>query len=632
MTEKRVKKKTRYDMLPLGLKAYFLSATFIGVLLAIYFIFGFTWGGFTFYDAQYYFLLYALFGSCIFLVAPENKPVKWYDLVLAAAIFGINLYFAANGEQIALVGWQPASTFNLVLACILFVLFFEAARRASNGWAWPAIAILFAIYPLFADYFPGVFQGVPNSFTHAVSLYAFGGDGILGVPGMVMGGILMGFLVFAGFLIATGAGQFFLDAAYALFGKYRGGPAKIAIISSGFFGSLSGSSAANIVATGSVTIPAMKKMGYPAHYAGAIEACASTGGMLMPPVMGATAFVMAAIVQIPYSTVIIVATIPAVLFYWGLLIQADAYAAKVGMKGLPKEEIPSFIDVLKKGWILIIVLGFLVWGLVIMAWDYVTPFYATALLLILSFTRRDTMITPKKFVTGLFITGRIITITLNIILPAGLVISAIQTTGVAAAFSSGIVGVGGGSLVLIMIFGVMACYVMGMAGLIISSYIFLGVTMAPAMIAAGDLNKIAVHLFVMYYTLIAFITPPVAPAAFIASAIAGASPLKTGFTCMRLGIVLYFVPFFFVFNPALILQGPLLESLYLFSMCLLGITILAGGLEGYLLWVGRLSMWSRPLLVLGGFMIALPKMMISVTGLILSGIVIVITLFDKNSL
>jgi TRAP transporter 4TM/12TM fusion protein len=493
------------------------------------------------------------------------------------------------------------------------------------------LAILFATYPFFADHFPGVFMGVPNDFTHTISLYAFGGDGILGIPGRVMGGILMGFLVFAGFLISIGAGKFFLDASYALLGKYRGGPAKIAVVSSGFFGSLSGSIAANIVATGSVTIPAMKRMGYPPRYAAAIEACASTGGMLMPPVMGAVAFVMAALVGIPYHLVILAAAVPSFLYYLGLLIQADAYAAKVGMKGLPKEEIPSLKGVLKKGWPLLVVVLFLVWGLVYMRWEYLTPFYATALLIVLSFVSRETRITPKKFIDGLYITGRIVTTTMCIILPAGMVISAIEITGVGAAFASGVLGVGEGSLYAIMILGVLACYVMGMAGLIVSAYIFLAVTMAPAMIAAGGLNQVAVHLFIMYYSMIAFITPPVAPAAFIASAVAESSPLQTGLTCMRLGIVLYFIPFFFVFNPALILQGSIIETIYLFILAVIGITILAGGLEGYLLKVGILKMWSRPFLVVGGFLIALPQLITSVLGIAITVVVLAIIFIGKKA-
>jgi TRAP-type uncharacterized transport system fused permease subunit len=212
-----------------------------------------------------------------------------------------------------------------------------------------------------------------------------------------------------------------------------------------------------------------------------------------------------------------------------------------------------------------------------------------------------------------------------------MVIAAIEITGVGAGFASGVLGVGGGSLYVIMILGVLACYVMGMAGLIISAYIFLAVTMAPAMIAAGDLNQVAVHLFIMYYSMIAFITPPVAPAAFIASAVAESSPLRTGLTCMRLGIVLYFIPFFFVFNPALILQGPIIETIYLFLMCLIGITILAGGLEGYLLLVGRLKMWTRPFLVVGGFLIALPQWSTSIIGVGLTAVVLAIIFMRKKA-
>jgi TRAP transporter 4TM/12TM fusion protein len=374
----------------------------------------------------------------------------------------------------------------------------------------------------------------------------------------------------------------------------------------------------------------MKRLGYPARYAGALEACASTGGVLMPPVMGATAFVIAAMLETPYHTIMLAAAVPSILFYFGLLVQADAYAAKVGMKGLPKEELPSFWRVLKKGWPFLIVLLFLVWGLLIMEWESLTPFYASLVLILLSFVSSETRITSKKFLNAMLMVGTLVTRTLIIILPAGIVISAISITGVGAAFTTGAVSLGGGSLVSIMIIGVLACYVMGMAGMLLTAYIFLAVTMAPAIIQIGGLNELSVHLFIMYYSMLSFITPPVAAGAFIGAAVAGASPLKTAITAMRLGIVIYFVPFFFVFNPALILQGPLFESLYLFIFCLIGILILAGGLEGYLVFVGRLAIWTRPILIVGGFMIALPGIRSTIIGAVISAVIICMILMMKK--
>ncbi|MBW1887753.1 MAG: TRAP transporter large permease subunit, partial [Deltaproteobacteria bacterium] len=324
------------------------------------------------------------------------------------------------------------------------------------------------------------------------------------------------------------------------------------------------------------------------------------------------------------------AAVPSILFYFGLLVQADAYAAKVGMKGLPKEELPSFWRVLKKGWPFLFVLLFLVYGLLIMEWEFLTPFYASVVLILLSFVSSETRITYKKFYNAMLMVGMLVTRTLLIILPAGIVISAISVTGVGAAFTTGAVSLGGGNLVMVMIIGVLACYVMGMAGMLLTAYVFLAVTMAPAIIQIGGLNELAVHLFIMYYSMLSFITPPVAAGAFIGAAVAGASPLKTAITAMRLGIVIYFVPFFFVFNPALILQGPLFESLYLFIFCLIGILILSGGLEGYLVFVGRLAIWTRPILIVGGFMIALPGIRSTIIGAVISAVIICMILMMKK--
>jgi len=621
---------TRYKALPLPLRVYFLAAVAIGIVLSVYCVFGFRIKGFVFLNSGYYFLLFGIFISCVFLILPKNRKLLWYDLVLSVVILAICLYFFSKANEIAMIGWSPASTFNLILGVIFLVIVLEGCRRASGSIAVPIVAILFGIYPLIASFFPGILCGIQYSFPRAVSFYVFSEDGVLGIPGRIMGNILIGFLILTGFLLASGAGKYFIDVALALLGKYRGGPAKVSILSSALFGMLSGSPGANVVGTGTFTIPAMKRTGYPPHYAGAVEACASTGGGIMPPVMGTVAFVMAAFIQVPYSTVVVAAIIPAILYYYGLMVQADVYAAKIGIKGLPKEEIPSLWGVLKKAWPLALVIVFLIWGLIFMRWENDTPYYATGLLLVLCFANRETMITPRKFIEGLYVTGRTITTIMNIILPAGIIIAAIKATGVGAAFTSGIVTVGGGNLYLIMLIGVAACYVMGMVGLLISAYIFLAMTLAPAMIQLGGLNVIAVHLFIVYYTLLSFITPPVASAAFVASAIAGAPAMKVGLTSMRLGIVLLFIPFFFVFKPALILQGSLLETIYLFALCLIGIAFLGAGLEGYLWKLGKIQIWTRVLIIIGGFLIALPEGFSSIAGAVIVILTLVIALRRKR--
>lgn len=623
---------TRYSALPTPIKAIFLSLSTAGIGLAIFYLFAFTIKGKALLDFGYYFLIMAVYSSCSYLVLPARKGTKripWYDLVLAFLTFALCFYFFLNSEDMARVGWTTPAKFNFVLALILWGLILEGGRRVG-GVAYFLVCLVLGLYPLIAPHMPGVFWGYGLPFVSNIGSMVFTEAGLMGLPSKVLGEILIGFLLFAAVLIASGAGRFFLNLALTLCGSYRGGPAKVAVISSGFFGSLSGSIFANIVATGSVTIPAMKRMGYPAHYAGAIESCASTGGVLMPPVMGAVAFVMCQFLGISYATVIVAALIPAVLYYLGLLMQVDAYAARVGLKGLPTEELPSLKKTFKEGWHFIAVFLFLVWGLIYMRWEEMAPFYAVVVMLILSFFRKDTMMTPARIVHTLSQVGILISQTAAIIFPIGFVVAGLTITGVSGSFAAGLVYMGGGNVYFTLLLGVVACYLMGMIGLSIVAYIFLAVTLAPEVIKIGQLNVIAVHLFIIYYSMLAGITPPVAAAAFLGATIAGAPPMKTSFQAMRLGVVIYFIPFFFVFNPALVMQTSILEALYHFAIAVVGVILLAGGMEGYLLKVGILSWWARPLLAVGGVLITFPEWKTDLVGAILALIPIVIHLIMKN--
>ncbi|MFC2003741.1 TRAP transporter permease [Chloroflexota bacterium] len=623
---------TRYGNLPRLLKVVFLVLTIAGVGIVVYYLFGFSVRGYALIDAGYYYLIIACYLSCVFLILParpKDKAMPWYDLVAAALSFGIPFHFFLNAWNIVNLRWVPASPLNFALAIILCLLVLEAGRRAA-GPIYLSICIIVGLYPLYAGHMPGILYGFSSPLDRTIALQVFGSEGLLGVPTKVMGDILIAFLIFAGILIATGAGRFFLNLALALLGRFRGGPAKVAVISSGFFGSLSGSILSNVAATGIITIPIMKRTGYPAHYAAAIEACASTGGGLMPPVMGAVAFVMCVFLAIDYAVVMVAAAIPAILYYFGLLMQTDAYAARVGLRGLPREEIPSFKATIKQGWPFLAVLAFLVWGLAYERWAAMSAFYAAGLMVVLSFSNRETMMTPRRIIEACVIVGRLITQTLAILLPIGFIICGLVITGTGPAFTSGVISLAGGNVYLILLLGVIACYLMGMAGLIVPAYIFLALTLAPAVIEVGGLDPLAVHLFIIYYALLASITLPVAAAAFLGATIAGARPMKTALTAMRLGIVIYFIPFLFVFNPALILRGPILESLYLFALCLVGILLIAEGLEGYLLKVGRIPFWVRTLLVLAGFLIAFPTWTATIIGAAVAVLVIPMAIILKR--
>lgn len=605
----------------------FVALSLAGLAIALVYIFGVTWNGQVLLEGQYYWLFIGLFGSAVFIALPARKGQKkipFYDLIAAALTLVVSFYFASHAWDMAQSGWV-----NIPFGVVMCVLMLEMARRSGGLPLLLVIAVL-GMYPLVADFLPGLLMGIPYHFDGMIESHVFRQEGMMGITTKIVAEIILGFLVFAGVLLATGGGDFFIDLAQAGFGRYRGGPAKVAVVASAFFGSLSGSIFSNIAGTGSITIPAMKKTGYPAHYAGAIEACASTGGVIMPPVMGAIAFVMAITVGVDYATIMIAGILPSVLYYFGLILQVDAYAARVGLEGIPEEQRPKLMPVLKRGWPFILVLVFLIWGLLYMRWEYYAPWYAAVLMLGLSFFNRDTWMTPKRLYETARKTGVLITQTSGIILPIAFVVSALTITGVTGSITSGLVNLGGGNLFLIILFGMAACFVMGMAGLSIVAYIFLAVTLAPAIIRVGDLNVIAVHLFIVYYAMLAAITPPVAAAAFLAATIAGGPPIRTSFMAMRMGVVIYFVPLFFLFQPALVMQGDLFPLVYVLPSILVGILMIAGGFEGHLLGVGRVRGVLRLPLAAAGFAFSFPGLLTTVIGGVASVVAIGLVWFDNR--
>jgi TRAP transporter 4TM/12TM fusion protein len=609
----------RYAGLPLAARAAFIVLTVIGIAAASCYMTNTTVFGYALPSSVYFYILYMVFLPGAFLTLPARKQDKgrlpWYDIVMAAVSFAIPAYFIQHNHDIVYIGWLPApDRFSLAVAVIYSALMLEACRRIG-GWVFFAVCLLLGFYPLAAESMPGFLYGMGFSLEEVVSYAIYGGEGIIGLPGKLTGGILVGFLIFAGMLLATGAGDFFIDLANCLMGRFRGGPAKVAVIASGFFGMLSGSPISNVISTGTVTIPAMKRIGYPPHLAGAIEACASTGGVLMPPVMGMIIFVMAIITEIPYSEIVMCAALPAFFYYFGLLIQVDMYAAKIGLAGLPREEIPDWKATLRWGWQFLFVIAFLIWGLLYMRWGEVTPYYASALLFVLSYGHRRTRMNLRRIGTAIVIIGKLIAQMIALIAPFAYIIVGLVITGTSASFAAGLVGLGAGNIYLILLLGIVACYIMGIVGLDVAAYIFLAISMAPALVQLG-LNKMAVHLFLVYYPMLAVITPPVAMAAFIGAAIADAPPMKTGWAAMRLGVIIYFIPIFFVLEPSLVLQGPWQATLYNSALVLAGTVVLGAGLTGYLWGIGRVEpLWRKILLGLSGIAMVMPEATTDAVGI-----------------
>lgn len=614
---------SRYATLPTPVKVLYLGTTLASVLLFLFYWLAIPIGGRVLGGTYYFYLLFAILGFNVFigLAATKkqgNSSPPWYDYLASAILPALMIFFLLNSDEISMRMWTPApSLVHTGLALVLGLLALEAGRRvAGRGYV---IVILVAIaYSLFASHMPGIFYGFQLSFNEIISDFAFGANGILGLPAAIIGKMILGFYLFAGVMMGLGGGDFFIKLAVALMGRIRGGPAKVAVLASGFFGSLNGSTIANIATTGAFTIPAMKRMGYPPHYAAATEACASSGGDTMPPVMGGLVFMAAIILNTDYSAIMVAALIPTVLYYLGLLVQVDGYAAKARLRGLPRVEIPSVWATLKEGWIYLVSIAFLVFGLLYMRWGMIAPLYASGLMFLLSFTGKKTRPTWRRLETALASTAGLLNIGMAIFLSIGFLMVSLYKTGLAAAITSWVVSLGGSNVYLILLIGAAFNLLMGMVGLQRSAYLFLAVTMAPAITNLTGIPPIAVHLFIIFYAGLGGLTPPVAINAFVAAGIAGADGRRTAWTSVRLGSVLFFVPFFFVLQPALIMQGAPLEIVYHTAMAALGIFLLTSGLEGYMVGLGQLNIWSRLALGSAGFLIAFPEMLYTIIGLSLA--------------
>jgi TRAP transporter 4TM/12TM fusion protein len=561
-------------------------------------------------DIVVFVVLMALFALPYVLRSHDQERVPWFDALLALAAFLVAGYFTIKGNAILEVGWEYDAPFHAkLLAFLLWALILEATRRAG-GTAIFYICLVVSIYPMISNFAPGFLNGTAVSPEVTVGFHIFGTESILGIPMNAFANLVVGFLIFGVALQYSGGGAFFLNLAFALLGRHRGGPAKVAIFSSGLMGSMSGSVITNVLTTGVMTIPAMKRVGFRASYAGGVEACASTGGVLMPPVMGATAFVMATFLEIPYSDIVIAAAFPSIFYYLGLFLQIDAYAARNDLKGLPESELPPISKVLKEGWYFIAVFIMLIVMLLYMQREAQAPYYATVVLLIInqfSKQHRWNWEGLVRFVRGV---GLLFAELMAILGGVGLIIGALTLTGKVGSITYELTQFAAGNTLLLLVMAAVTSFILGIGMTITAAYLFLAVTVAPALIHGG-LDKLAVHLFLMYWGMISFITPPVAIGAFAAATIAKANPMRTGFEAMRLGSIIYFVPFFFVLNPALIGRGEWSEIAIVLVTTTAGIVLISGGLQGYFYGIGKLDgnllgPLGRLFLVLGGITLALP--------------------------
>lgn len=560
------------------------------------------------------YVLTLVFFPIIFLILPRAARAKgkvglldWALFLLACLCSG---YLILHANDIIYSSWQfTAPTQAQIVAGITWLLVLEGARR-TNGWPLTTVVLLVSLYPMVADHMPGPLNSMslPISDVAAYHLYSF--ESVFGVPMRAFADLVVGFIVFGLALQFTGAAKFFNDVAFALMGTVRGGAAHVAVVSSALQASISGSVISNVMTSGSVSIPAMKRTGFSASYAGGVEAVASTGGVLTPPVMGTTAFIMATFLSIPYTEVALAAAIPAALFYIGLLLQVDAYAARRGLKGLPRAELPTLVAAFKGGWHYCIVFIALITMLAQGMNESRAAFYATGLLLVVNQYRPENRVGLaglREMIIGI---GRGLSEIIAIILAIGMIAGGLAATGILSTLSTELVFLAGDAPIMLLIMGALTSFVLGMGMTVSACYIFLAIVLVPALVKVG-FNPLAVHLFVMYWGMLSFVTPPVAIATFAASAIAKVPAIKIGWHAMRLASVMYFVPFFFVFNPALILQGTPYEIITSIGTAICGVAAVSWSLQGYMLGVGAIAnsvtgVATRAVLMAAGLILASP--------------------------
>ncbi len=506
----------------------------------------------------------------------KKRKIGVVDILLATIALVANGYILLFLDDIIARSNIP-STMDLVVGGTLIILVLEMTRRAV-GLPMVIIAVVLLLYAYFGNYMPELVAHKGHSISRIIDIQSLFMEGIYGVPIGASASFVILFIIFGAFLQATKTGDFFMAVANSLVGRTKGGPAKIAVFVSAFFGTISGSSIANVVSTGAYTIPLMKRTGYSPHFAAGVEASASSGGQIMPPVMGAAAFVMSEMTGIPYITICLGALLPAVLYFASVQFAVHLEALKAGLKGLSKEEVPSLWQVLKDGGHLIVPLLVLIFLLAVMRFS---PMYAAVWSIVasvvISSLRKRTRMTPKEFLRALEMGAKGALVVIAACACAGIFIGVINLTGLGLRFASILTEVGAGSLLVTLILTMATCYILGMGVPTTAAYIICAVLAAPALIHLG-VPVLTAHLFVLYSAVLADITPPVAVAAFAAAGIAKADPMRTAVTAVRIGWMKFLVPYYFVYIPALIIVGyeplAILQALIVTSLSALALSAL----------------------------------------------------------
>jgi TRAP transporter 4TM/12TM fusion protein len=549
----------------------------------------------------------------------QRKTVPIYDwaaIILSITCLG---YLSINYEYVAferIYYVTPLLLSEKILGILLIILVLEATRR-TVGYFLTLIPMVFIFYTAVGPFLPGVWNCPPTSLDLFLDLQYLTTAGIFGIPLGLSSTYLVLLIIFGALTVETGFGGFISDLAMGLFGGKRGGPAKVAVVSSAAFGTITGSGSANVAVTGNFTIPLMKQAGFKPHFAGAVEAVASTGGQIMPPIMGAAAFIMAEFLAIPYITIIKHSLIPAILYFASIFFIVDLESAKLGMTGMKKEDLPPWKDkVLTFGHMILPVIV-----LLYLMWIGRTIFYSVTVgnfcIIGLSMLRKATRLTPGKLINALYQGSRGTIIVAMACAVAGLMIGSIYTTGLNERFVNAVVEMSGSNLIFALLATMVTAIVLGMGMPTSAAYILMAALVIPALVKIGVM-PLAAHMFGFYFACLSLITPPVAPAAYVAAGIAGSSMNKTGWTAAKIALVSYIVPYMFIYGPSLLFIGNPLRILLAFGTALVGVYGLAVAIQGY--WHTHLNAAQRGMALAIALLLIKPGILTDLTGLVLIGV------------
>ncbi|MGS2777822.1 TRAP transporter permease [Robertmurraya sp. GLU-23] len=570
--------------------------------------------------------------ALIFLLFPARKTkgkkhkVAWFDVLLAIASVAVGAYWPLMIDELVLrVGMLNDMDFYIGLLAIILVL--EATRRAV-GLPITIIAGLFLAYAVYGPYMPSFLAHRGLSLERLVQTMFYTTEGILGTPLGVSSTYIFLFLLFGAFLVKTGVGQYFNDLAVSIAGKRIGGPAKVAIFSSALQGTISGSSVANVVTSGSFTIPMMKKLGYKKDFAGAVEAAASTGGQLMPPIMGAAAFLMVEFIGgITYWEIAKAAAIPALLYFAGIWIMTHFEAKRLGLRGLKDEEMPNRKEVLKKFYLLtpiIAVIVLMTSGMTVTR----AALFSILVAIIVGAFNKETRIGIRGIIEALVDGARTALGVAAATAAAGIIVGVVTKTGLGLKLANGLLDLAGGALIPTLMLTMLAAIVLGMGSPTTANYVITSTIAAPAIILLG-VPDLSAHLFVFYFGIIADITPPVALAAFAAAGVSGGEPIRTGVQSAKLAIAAFIIPYMFVLSPELLMIDTTWTYLiWVIFSALAGMMAIGAGVIGY--WMRKLFWWERIVGIVGGILLIYPEGVTDIIGLVTFGVLVALQIIIKR--